>query len=493
VGDDNTKMAFEFVSRLASISTDLKASGVAYSRIPNAWPLLERFGLKTALSKRSTMALITLLEHDWFERIWIVQEVVVSNLPRVIQGNQEVFWEDFAVALIVLWDLKLTHFASARVERSLKSVHCIEGLRQLFRQGEVTELKILAQWFRDSKSTDPRDKVYALVGIAGTVSETDRPSLSPFSYERSVSDAFRLWTIYTLRTDKSLEILSTVNTAKSYRSSITYSWVPDWDAANDEIVLFPMHWPSERFHASNSSEADIYFRDEEKVLGVTGHPLERIEEVGCEMYFSEGSKNAKIFGFVFLGRVSYFQQVLRSWEATARVRTRRGYRDTKESMWDVYWQTLLFGVPGFWHEEKEQVRGEFNDFFATWRKPWILAERLGLHWFKHLLAFYTMILLLLRGFQNLFGKYEPGKGLAFLSRCTDMRGRRMVRTESGYIGLAVGAAQIGDYVYLFKGARMPFLVRSTSSGLRLVGDCYIHGIMDGERWQPESCDTIWLH
>jgi hypothetical protein len=56
VGDDKTKMAFEFVSRLASISTDLKASGVAYSRIPNAWPLLERFGLQTALSKRSTTA-----------------------------------------------------------------------------------------------------------------------------------------------------------------------------------------------------------------------------------------------------------------------------------------------------------------------------------------------------------------------------------------------------------------------------------------------------
>ncbi|KAK5281049.1 hypothetical protein LTR40_005484, partial [Exophiala xenobiotica] len=297
VGDDKTKMAFEFVSRLASISTDLKASGVAYSRIPNSWPLLERFGLQTAPSKRSTTALMTRLENYWFERIWIVQEVVVSSLPRVIQGNQEVLWEDFAVALLVLWDLKLTHFASAREERSLKSVHCIEGLRQLFRQGKVTELKRLAQLFRDSKSTDPRDKIYALVGIAGAGNKTSRPSLSLFSYERSVSDAFRLWTIYTLRTEKSLEILSAVNTAKSYRSTITYSWVPDWNAANDENGLYPQLWPTDKFHASNSSDADIYFRDEEKVLGVTGHPLERIEDVGCEMYSPEGSKNAEIFSF----------------------------------------------------------------------------------------------------------------------------------------------------------------------------------------------------
>jgi hypothetical protein len=496
VGDDKTKMAFEFVSRLASIRTDLKASDVTYNRMPTTYPLLRKFGLTTTLSKRSFTALMTLLEHDWFDRIWIVQEVVVSSLPRVIQGNQEVFWEDFAAALTVLRDLRVTSSASARGRRNMKSVHCIEAVRQLFRQGDVTDLKILAQLFRDSKSTDPRDKIYALVGIAGAGNKTNRPSLSLFSYERSVSDAFRLWTIYTLRTEKSLEVLSAVNTSRSYRSTITYSWVPDWDAANDETARSLAPWPSKNLHASGSSEADTYFRDEEKVLGVTGHPLERIEDVGCEMYFPDSpkaSKNARIFSSVFLPRWSYYQQVWRSWEAISRVRTRRGYRDTKESMWDVYWQTLLFGVHGFRYEEKEQARGEFNDFFAAFRKPWILAERLGLHWFKHLLAFYTAILLLLRRFQNLFGKYEPGKGIAFVHRCKHMEGRRMFRTESGYIGLAVGATQVGDYVYLFKGAHLPFLVRSTSSGLRLVGDCYIHGIMHGERWQPESCDTIWLH
>ncbi|KAK5295608.1 hypothetical protein LTR99_009197 [Exophiala xenobiotica] len=453
MGDDKTKLAFEFVSRLASISTDLKASGVTYSRIPNNWPLLERFGLKTALSERSFTAVMTLLEHDWFERIWIVQEVVVSNLPRVIQGNQEVLWGDFAAALIVLHDLRATTSASVRGVRSSRVVNWIEDLRQLFHQGKFTELKRLTQLFRDSKSTDPRDKIYALVGIAGTVSKTNQPSLSLFSYEGSVSDAFRLWTIYTLQTEKSLEILSAVNTSKSYRSTITYSWVPDWDAANDEHVRHPTIWPSEKFHASNSSDADIYFRDEEKVLAVTGHPLERIEEVGCEMYIPDYSRS-----YVgFLSRVSYLQQVLRSWEATARLRTHRRYRDTSESIWDVYWQTLLFGVHGFRHEEIEQVRGEFNDFFAAYREPWILAELLGLHWSKHLLAFYTAILLLLRGFQDLFVKFEFGRSLAFSSRCKDMGGRRMVRMESGYIGLAVQAAQTGDYVYLFKGARMPFL------------------------------------
>lgn len=45
----------------------------------------------------------------------------------------------------------------------------------------------------------------------------------------------------------------------------------------------------------------------------------------------------------------------------------------------------------------------------------------------------------------------------------------MIRTRTGYIGLATHAAKAGDYIALFKGARVPFVVRSTPDGWRLVG------------------------
>jgi hypothetical protein len=49
------------------------------------------------------------------------------------------------------------------------------------------------------------------------------------------------------------------------------------------------------------------------------------------------------------------------------------------------------------------------------------------------------------------------------------------------LGLAPSAAREGDKICLFFGAQVPFLVRKTEDGLyQFVGECYVHGIMDGE-------------
>jgi hypothetical protein len=72
-------------------------------------------------------------------------------------------------------------------------------------------------------------------------------------------------------------------------------------------------------------------------------------------------------------------------------------------------------------------------------------------------------------------------------------GRRLIRTQAGYIGLAVQGAEVGDYVALFKGARMPFVIRSEPDGWRLVGNSYVHGVMHSECWQADRCETFWIH
>ena len=38
----------------------------------------------------------------------------------------------------------------------------------------------------------------------------------------------------------------------------------------------------------------------------------------------------------------------------------------------------------------------------------------------------------------------------------------------------------GDIVVIFYGCRPPFILRSVSTGYRLVAECYVHGIMRGE-------------
>lgn len=68
--------------------------------------------------------------------------------------------------------------------------------------------------------------------------------------------------------------------------------------------------------------------------------------------------------------------------------------------------------------------------------------------------------------------------------------RRLFFTRNRYMGLGLRNIKPADVVYVFAAGHMPFAVRSNRAGCipgvgqrschRLVGDCYIHGIMDGE-------------
>ena len=54
-------------------------------------------------------------------------------------------------------------------------------------------------------------------------------------------------------------------------------------------------------------------------------------------------------------------------------------------------------------------------------------------------------------------------------------------TASGYQG--IGLAQVGpdDFVFVVFGGRCPYVVRGIEPGAcRLVGECYVHGMMDEE-------------
>ena len=60
--------------------------------------------------------------------------------------------------------------------------------------------------------------------------------------------------------------------------------------------------------------------------------------------------------------------------------------------------------------------------------------------------------------------------------------RLLLFTEKGYMGLAPFTARVGDKVCLLEGAQFPIILRPNGDSWTLVGESYIHGIMDGEGW-----------
>lgn len=60
---------------------------------------------------------------------------------------------------------------------------------------------------------------------------------------------------------------------------------------------------------------------------------------------------------------------------------------------------------------------------------------------------------------------------------------RVFTTEKGYLGLGPSTAQLGDHVCIFATAGTPHILRAVNSGsdsYRLIGEAYVHGLMDGE-------------
>lgn len=71
--------------------------------------------------------------------------------------------------------------------------------------------------------------------------------------------------------------------------------------------------------------------------------------------------------------------------------------------------------------------------------------------------------------------------------------RRLCVTHAGRLGLVPSTACEGDEILVFGGAITPFVVRKNEDGShRLVGDCYVRGLMHGEAMQENDMQKIVL-
>ena len=489
--DDQTEMAFESIGRLSEILVGLNDSGVDFARPANSTELAGKYGLSATpsyLSDKRLSALVRLIQNQYFNRIWIVQEIAVSRVPMLRQGKFEKPFESMMAAAVLMIGLRLLIFASDETLRHAMNIAQIAEMRTYFGREQSISLFRLLSMFRESKATDLRDKIFALVGLSEAAGvNVDRP---PISYMQPLSDTQRVWTAYMLRSIQKLDVLDAVNRYQtSIKGTSTQTWVPDFMSTDVTTRYHGSASALESLQATRSCPAHIDFRDEGKVLGLQGHVVGRIAAVGI---VSSTSSDRTLFGFRAASQLHSSQAVYRSWEATFRLRKTRMYRATGEDIWDAYWQTLLFG--GDDHEprndeEKASVRAEFDDFYQTHMGVtryfnWLL-------WWRHLwfLVYATIFLA-----RFAFGKFSQNVGLNFHRRVVRIGGRRAFRTESGYIGVGAQSTKVGDQVALFEGGPLPIVVRAEPGHGQwtMVGTSYVHGIMHGEAWKPEECIDFWF-
>jgi hypothetical protein len=69
--------------------------------------------------------------------------------------------------------------------------------------------------------------------------------------------------------------------------------------------------------------------------------------------------------------------------------------------------------------------------------------------------------------------------------------RQLIKTKRGDLGLAPEMAEKGDLVCILYGCSVPVIIRELGAGNHeLIGECYIHGMMDGKAMEVQASNEI---
>lgn len=110
------------------------------------------------LKLRHCTVLMRIMENNWFKRIWILQEVANARTAAVIYGHNQMSTRLFTRLPLVLG---VSPSGGTQAVLDIMPGHS----RSKSWWAERRDLRTLLSKFSSSQATDPRDKVYALLGI----------------------------------------------------------------------------------------------------------------------------------------------------------------------------------------------------------------------------------------------------------------------------------------------------------------------------------------
>ncbi|KAK1976644.1 HET domain-containing protein [Colletotrichum cereale] len=178
-----TKILMDFLKRLhreASGHKDQKGLG----RVQEEWLSSQQDSGndRAALCQLQRAGLMSLFEEPWFTRIWVLQEVSHARAASVCCGRWSVPAHMLATAATLV---------GVDPDPQCKAVLDLMPNPSTRRSAKTKSLHTLLRQFRGSRATEPRDMVYAMLGIASDMPEGDPGGLLQPDYFKSETELIR--------------------------------------------------------------------------------------------------------------------------------------------------------------------------------------------------------------------------------------------------------------------------------------------------------------
>jgi hypothetical protein len=159
------------------------------------------------------------IQLPYFERIWIIQEVMLASSRILLWGNKDLPWDNFERFLrwlVLSQDLWYS-------DKPVRELYLMRAVRLTTCPRDLLSLLTLTL---TRKATDERDKVYAFLGLDDNTAEQLQAD-----YTKSAKEIFRDAALLLIRCDLVFNVLSHVNHNDEERLSTSEywpSWVPQW-------------------------------------------------------------------------------------------------------------------------------------------------------------------------------------------------------------------------------------------------------------------------
>ncbi|KAI1410744.1 HET-domain-containing protein [Hypoxylon sp. FL1857] len=363
-------------------------------------------------------AISDLCSRDWFSRLWVIQEIHLGNANSILKcGHDEILFSLFRRALI-----------------------CINGKDEGVPKSTIRNIDYLGEFcwgvggnpfeetiydFCGQSCEDDRDKIYGVMNLAPPEIATH----IRVDYKQSATKVFEQAFLALAKQQRRLAQLQF--SGRRYSTSTSTSpesptWVPDWSRY---VRITVPH--NGGFCASGISALRAMHTDGGR-LEVTARYFATVSDADGPIIAKDFSDVVKTYkSKIELGRL----QELRY--------------PTGDTYHNAWLQTLTLS----------QNRDRFPELASPTLaeiSEVVTAEADGAAATGELSTFYRRLI------------------TSWVNGC-------LFETRNGYVGMIDGKPHAGDEVFIILGCDLPMLLRPTTTGeYEVVGDCYVHGIMDGE-------------
>ncbi|KAE9378510.1 hypothetical protein N431DRAFT_554674 [Stipitochalara longipes BDJ] len=398
---------------------------------------------------------IRLLGRQYFQRVWVLQEVAVAANVLIVCGFQYLPWEMLIRARkTVRQQQTITEVNFARVWQNILAMEACRRNYLATTKSLTTEMstEMFLRFLGIGQCrlmTDPRDRIYAVVGIG--LSSPHREQFS-IDYGRSEMDLYLYLARFILEMCNDLRILYSSGMWK--RTEGLPSWVPNWRGSWYDMHHFYsiIGQMGQRLEggAGKGTNPDFRISTDSTILSIMGFIAGRITTCMTDAMVALGICSPD--GII---RHEQLPKALLEIENQCD-RTKPTYQ-TGLTRREELLATLTILID-------DNMSDGIYRLFAEWYSTFIDPENLDE-------AAFT---------RNKDETQLDQKYSSMLLR--GLKTYRLFTTDQDHIGFTPYTSFIrrGDVVCIFNGAKLPLLIRKQGSFYTLLGACYVYGLMDGE-------------